>query len=173
MNGDVAGKFCNKSVDLIEFSVTSIPKQNNILCLGVIPKGTESEKKYMITWHDFRAAAVLMTSYKDCGKEGCRCCQRVMQLLGNAEVQDYLGSDGYQAGKVPVETAMCDNFKGWGNFAINELGIVSNFCLPHASGNVHSTSRRCKLSSMLMSCMAAIAADNYSHLQYFGGRRDA
>ena len=26
---------------------------------------------------------------------------------------------------------------------------------------------------MLMSCLAAIAADNYSHVQYFGGRRDA
>ena len=45
LNGDVTCKFCNKSVDLVEFSVTSIPKQNNILCLGVIPKGTESEKK--------------------------------------------------------------------------------------------------------------------------------
>ena len=26
---------------------------------------------------------------------------------------------------------------------------------------------------MLMSCLAAIAVDNYSHLPYFGGRRDA
>ena len=56
LNGDVTGKFCNKSVDLVEFSVTSIPKQNNILCLGVIPKGSESEIIYKITWHDFRAA---------------------------------------------------------------------------------------------------------------------
>ena len=125
-------------MDLVEFSVTSIPKQNNILCLGVIPKRTESEKNYKITWDDFRAGAVLMTSYKDCGKEGCVCCQRVMQLLGNAEVQDYLRSDEFREGKVPVETAMCDNFKGWGNFAINELGNVSNVCLPHASVNVHS-----------------------------------
>ena len=56
------GNFCNKSVDLVEFSVTSIPKQNNILCLGVIPKGTESAKVYKITWNDFRAAALLMTT---------------------------------------------------------------------------------------------------------------
>ena len=60
-----------------------------------------------------------------------------MQLLGNEEVQDYLKTDS-KAGKVPVETAMCDNFKGWGNFAINELGIVSNVCLQHGTGNVHS-----------------------------------
>ena len=32
---------------------------------------------------------------------------------------------------------------------------------------------RCKLPLMLISCLAAIAADNYSHLPYFGGRRDA
>ena len=61
LNGDVTGKFCNKSVDLVEFSVTSIPKQNNILCLGVIPKGSESEKNYKITRDDFRTVVVLIT----------------------------------------------------------------------------------------------------------------
>ena len=51
LNGDVSGKFCRKSVDLVEFGVNSIPKRYNVLCkrynvlcLGVIPKGTESEK---------------------------------------------------------------------------------------------------------------------------------
>ena len=68
LNGDVTGKYCNKSVDLVEFSVTSIPKQNNILCLGVIPKGTESELLYKITWDDFRVAAIELANYKDCGK---------------------------------------------------------------------------------------------------------
>ena len=61
-----------------------------------------------------------------------------MQLLGNKEVKDYLKTDDFKSGKVPVQTTMCDNFKGWGNFAINELGIVSNVCLPHGTGNVHS-----------------------------------
>ena len=58
LNGDVTGKFCNTSVDLVEFSVTSIPKQNDILCLGVSPKGSESEVMYKITWDDFRKALV-------------------------------------------------------------------------------------------------------------------
>ena len=111
MNGDITGKFCNKSIDLVEFSVTSIPRQNNILCLGVIPKGTKSSKIYKITWNDFRAAALLMTTYKECGEEGCECCGRVIQLLGNKEVQEYLESDDFKSGKVPVETAMCNNFK--------------------------------------------------------------
>ena len=32
---------------------------------------------------------------------------------------------------------------------------------------------RCKLPLVLISCLAGIAAENYSHLPYFGGRRDA
>ena len=138
LNGDVTGKYCNKSVDLVEFSVKSIPKQNNILCLGVIPKGTESEKIYKITWHDFRVAAVELANYKDCGKSGCITCQMVMQLLGDANVVAEMAKKKWkEEGKIPVETAMCDNFKGWGNFAMNELGIISNVCLPHGTGKVH------------------------------------
>lgn len=60
LNGDVTGKLCRKSIDLVEFGVNSIPKQNNVLCLGVIPKGTESETNYKITWDDFREAAVFV-----------------------------------------------------------------------------------------------------------------
>ena len=62
----------------------------------------------------------------------------VMELLDDEEVQIYVKTKEFREGKVPVETAMCDNFKGWGNFSIKELGIVSNVCLPRASGNVHS-----------------------------------
>ena len=139
LNGDVTGKFCNKSVDLVEFSVTSIPKQNNILCYGVIPKGSESEIIYKITWHDFRAALFLLKGYQNCGKEDCECCMMVMELLEDAEVIHYFKSDEFAQGKLPVQTAMCDNLKGWGNFALNALGIISNACHPHASGNVFAT----------------------------------
>ena len=78
-----------------------------------------------------------MTTYKDCGEEGCECCGRVMELFCKEDFKEYLESDEFKAGKVPVETAMCDNFKGWGNFSESELGIVSNVCLPHGTGNVH------------------------------------
>ena len=107
--------------------------------MGVIPKGSESEKIYKITWDDFRAALVLIKGYKDCGKEDCECCMMVMELLDDADVQRYFKSDEFGEGKVPVHTAMCDNFKGWGNFALNELGIISNVCHPHASGNGFAT----------------------------------
>ena len=137
MNGEVTDKYCCKSVDLVEISVTSIPKQNNILCLGVIPKGTEREKNYMITWDDFRAAAVFVASYKDCCKAGCDCCKMVLQLLSHETVEEYVAGTTFRERKVPFKTAMCDNFKGWGNFSINELGVVSNICLPQGTGKNH------------------------------------
>ncbi len=46
---DVTGNFCNRSVDLLEFSVISIPCQNNVLCLSIIPKATESETVYKLS----------------------------------------------------------------------------------------------------------------------------
>ena len=61
----------------------------------------------------------------------------VMQTLTHEAVEEYLAGITFREGKVPVETAMCDNFKGWGSFLINELGIVSNVCLPHDTGKVH------------------------------------
>jgi hypothetical protein len=136
LNGDVTGKLCRKNIDLVEFGVNSIPKHNNVLCLGVIPKGTESERIYEITWDDFRTAAVLMCSYKDCGKPGCPICGTVMEVLSAEDVQKYVRSKKFRDGQLPVETAMCDNFKGWGNFSNNALGIPSNVCFPHGTGKI-------------------------------------
>ncbi len=81
LNCDVTGKLCRKNIDLVEFDVNSSPKHNNVLCLGVIPKGTESEKKYEITWDDFRTAAILMFSYKYCGEPGCEIRCTIMEVL--------------------------------------------------------------------------------------------
>ena len=58
---DVTGNFCNCSVDLFEFSVTSIvvesiPCQNNVLCLSIIPKATESEPVYKLSYDNLRTA---------------------------------------------------------------------------------------------------------------------
>ena len=60
----------------------------------------------------------------------------VEEILEDAEVQSYFKSDEFALGRLPVDTAMCDNLKGWGNFSENELGIISNVCHPHASGDV-------------------------------------
>ncbi len=40
LNADVTGNFCRASVNLVEFRVNSIPCQNNVLCLSLIPRGT-------------------------------------------------------------------------------------------------------------------------------------
>ena len=74
-----------------------------------------------------------LANYIDCGKAGCTTCQMVMQLLEHPAVEEYIASRVFRAGKIPIETAMCDNFKGWDN----ELGILSNVCLPHGTGKVH------------------------------------
>ncbi len=111
-NGYVTGKLCRKNIDLVEFGVNSIPNHNNVLCLGVIPKGTEVENIYEITSDDFRTAAGLMCSYKDCGKPGCPICGTIMEVLSAEDVQKYTHSKKFREGQLPVETAMCDNIKG-------------------------------------------------------------
>ena len=67
LNGYVTSKVCRTSVDVLEFSINSIPKRNNELCLAIISKAKESEKVYEITWDDLRAAVLLLLSLKDCG----------------------------------------------------------------------------------------------------------
>ncbi len=59
--------FCRSNLDLVEFWVNSIPCQNNLLCLSLIPKGTESEKVYQITWDDLGNAIILMCCVVYCG----------------------------------------------------------------------------------------------------------
>ncbi len=116
LNGNVIDKLCCKNIDLVEFGVNSIPKHNNVLCLGMIPKGTkstESKNIYAVTWDDFCTAAVLMCSYKDCSKRGCVTCGTVMEVLLADDVQAYISSKKFREGQLPVETTMCDNFKGW------------------------------------------------------------
>ncbi len=54
LNADVTGKLCRKSVDLLAFSVDSIPKRNNTLCLCIIPSTTESEQAYTVVYNELR-----------------------------------------------------------------------------------------------------------------------
>ncbi len=63
---------------------------------------------------------------------------------------------------LPVQTVMCDNFKGWGNFAENVLGITSNVCILHATDNVQFF---CAI--MRPRCVSGIASGHRSHVQQF------
>jgi hypothetical protein len=71
---DVTGNFCNRCVDLLEFSVSSIPCQNNVLCLSIIPKAIESEKVYKLIYDDLRTAVNYLCIVRPCMNAYCECC---------------------------------------------------------------------------------------------------
>jgi hypothetical protein len=122
---DVAGNFCNRSVDLLEFSVTSIPCQNNVLCLSIILKATvtEIEKVYKLTYDDLRTAVNYFCKVLPCMNATCECCTRIRELLALKNIVEYIASKQFKAQKLQVQTAMCYNFQGFSNFCRVELGI--------------------------------------------------
>ncbi len=73
LKADVNGKLCRKSVDLLAFSVTLIPKHNNTLCLCIIPSTTESEQAYTVVYNELSKAPCLVSSIKPepCDDEDC------------------------------------------------------------------------------------------------------
>ncbi len=134
-----------KSVNLIAFSVTLIPKRNNTLCLCIIESTTESEQAYTVVYKELRKAVCLVPSIKPCDDEDCVSmstvsCRIITALLADAEVAAYVKSQECKECILAVQTAMCDNLKpklkGLGNFVENVLGIESNVCISHATGNV-------------------------------------
>ncbi len=74
---NVTGNFCSRSVDLLEFYVTSIQCQNKVLCLSIIPKAAESEKVYKITFVEVCAAVSLLCKLLPCSKSDCVCCSAI------------------------------------------------------------------------------------------------
>ena len=125
--------FVTRALILSSFRSLPFPSKIIFSAWALFPRDLRAKQIYKITWGDSRAAVVLITGYKDCGKEDCECCMMVMELLDDEAVQKYVKSKEFREGEIKVETAMCDNFKGWGNFTINELGILSNVCHPHAA----------------------------------------
>jgi hypothetical protein len=85
---DVTGNFCNRSVDLLEFLVTSIPCQNNVLCLSIISKATESEKVYKLTYDDLRTAVNYLCKVRPCSNANCECCIWIRELLAEQNIVD-------------------------------------------------------------------------------------
>ena len=71
LNGDVTGKLCRNSVDLLQFGVNSIPHKNHVLCLAIIPSKSESEAVYQMTWDDLRTAVFELFTYKNCQEVRC------------------------------------------------------------------------------------------------------
>ena len=122
--------FCNSSVDLLEFSVTSIPCQNNVLCLSIITKATESETVCKLSYDDLRKAVNYLCKIQPCGSADCECCIRIRELLLERNIVDFIASSEFEL----VQTTMSDNFLGLGNFCQAEFGIDPILCKPHATG---------------------------------------
>ena len=167
LNADVTGKICRASLDFLEFGVNSIPCKNNILCLALIPQATESEATYTLTYDDLRCCVATLCTVKACGVEQCDFCSKLEELLADDNVKKYMAGKVYRDQKLPVDTAMCDNFTGWGNFCRNVLGIEPNVCKPHGTGNASYIAFDNRHS---LSMLTGIAAASYSHVKYFPNR---
>ena len=90
---NVTGKVCHARVDLVEFCVNLNPKKNNVFCLAIIPKATQSVKIDQITWDDLHAAVPLLFSIKGCGVDGCVCYNKI---LHHPEVTAYMRSSKFR-----------------------------------------------------------------------------
>jgi hypothetical protein len=76
LNADATSNFCRASVDLVEIGVNSIPCQNNVPCLSLIPKGTESEKLFQLTWDDLLNAIMHLCCVKHRRSSDCLTCNK-------------------------------------------------------------------------------------------------
>ncbi len=159
---DVTCNFCNSSVDLLEFSVTSIPCQSNVLCLSIIPKATESETVYKLSFDDLRKAVNYLCKIQPCGSADCECCIRIRELLCERNIVDFIASSEFEQQKVQVQTTMSDNFQGFSNFCRAEFGIDPILCKPHATGK--DLCCICRLCVFLILSPAGIAASQNSHV---------
>ncbi len=102
-----------------------------------------------------------------CGTADCECCTRIRELLGEKNIVDYIASDEFKEQKLPVQTAMSDNFQGFCNFCRAEFGIDPILCKPHATGKALCCICLLCLFLILSPRAAGIAASQYSHVKYF------
>ena len=106
--GGVTGNFCSRNVDLLELSVTSIPCKNNVLCLSIILKATESEKVYTITYTDLRTAVNLLCQVLLCLNSDCDCCTKRRELLSVQNVVEYIGSAKFKLQSAEAASGDCN-----------------------------------------------------------------
>ncbi len=75
---------------------------------------------------------------RQCMNSDCECCTWIRELLVEKNIVEYIADKEFKAQKLPVQTAMCDNFQGFGNFCCAELGIDPILCKPQATGKILS-----------------------------------
>ena len=102
-----------------------------------------------MTWDDLRHAVLDLFTYKKCDVPDCPTCGPIMELISHKEIQAYLLSKRFRDQQLPVESAMSDNFRGWGNFADSTLGVDSGVCFPHATGNAFTFTLHSSISNFI------------------------
>ena len=89
---------------------------------------------YTVTFREMeRAALSLLTANVD--KE-CDFSRYLRHLRGQVGVQDYVKSDLFRQGKLPIDQAQSDHQAGWRNFSLSEFGHPPNVCSAHLTGKI-------------------------------------
>jgi hypothetical protein len=132
LNGNATFGFCRADIDMIALGFCSFGGANNPVCFSYIPRQSEGEKLYTVTYFGLQKAVMALlkaNTYKDCEFSSC-----LKLLLGRPAVQRYLRSDEFSANKLPVDQAQCDQLGGWACFSREVFGRDPNVCSNHLTG---------------------------------------
>ena len=135
LNADATFGFCRNAVDMIGFGVNSVGSHNHPLCWSIIPHQTEGELTYTGTFAELEEAFILSCSIRTCDRADCTSCATLKQLRAQERGVTYLASDTFKAGKIPVDSAQCDNILGFGNFTRAVFNMDPNVCKCHPLGD--------------------------------------
>ena len=119
---------------MIGFGVNSLGKHNHPLCWFIIPRSTESEITYTFTFLELQEAVMLLFDIHVCSDPGCEFCVHLEYLMHNPLVIKFKTEESFLNGKIPVDTAQCDNHLGFGNFTREVFDKDPNVCKWHALG---------------------------------------
>jgi hypothetical protein len=84
---------------------------------------------YKLSYDDLRKAVNDLCKIQTCSSADCECCIRIRELLCENNIVDFIASSEFNQQKMPVQTAMSDNFQGFSNFCRAEFGIEILFCV--------------------------------------------
>ena len=132
LNGDATFGFCSADIHMIALGFCSFGCANNPICFSYIPRQSEGEKLYTVTYFGMQKAVMSLlkaNTEKDCEFTSC-----LKHLLGRPHVQQYLDSDEFRANKLPIDQAQCDQLAGWACFSREVFGRDPNVCGNHLTG---------------------------------------
>jgi hypothetical protein len=132
LNGDATFGFCRADIDMIALGFCSFGGANNPVCFSYIPRQSEGEKLYTVTYFGMQKAVMSLlkaNTEKDCEFTSC-----LQLLLCRPHVQHYLDSDEVRANKLLIDQAQCDQLAGWACFSREVLGRDPNVCCNHLTG---------------------------------------